>query len=139
MVQLAQLGSNQTLELAGVRVLIIEDEYFIGDDLRRALDRSGASVIGPCATLAQAHAAVDAGGFDCAVVDLNLHGESGISIAEQLATEERPFVIATGYGSPAVPKTLAAVPRIEKPFDPDKILQLLGELKLRGTTGLGRN
>ena len=100
-------------------------------DLRRTLERSGASVIGRCATLSQAHAAIDAGGFDCAVVDLNLHEESGISIPAQLASEQRPFVIATRYGSHAVPETLAIVPRVEKPFDPDKMVQLLAELKLR--------
>jgi hypothetical protein len=68
------------------------------------------------------------GRFDCAVVDLNLHGESALPIAEQLVAEGRSFAIATGYESPAVPAHLKAVPRIEKPFDPSALLDMVAQL-----------
>lgn len=116
---------SQATSLAGTCVLVVEDEYYIGDDLRRTLEASGAEVLGPCATLAQANAAIDAGRFDCAVLDLNLNGESGVPIAERLAREGRTFVIATGYGSPVVPKHLSTAPRIEKPFDPAQVVKMI--------------
>jgi hypothetical protein len=39
--------------------------------------------------------------------------------------EGRSFAIATGYGSDVVPERLKAVPRIEKPFDPPALLELV--------------
>lgn len=114
--------------LSGSRILLIEDEYYIADDLRRTLKNAGAEVVGPFSTVAQAGDALDRGDFDCAVIDLNLHGESAIPIADRLLADGRRFAIATGYGSAAVPDRLSGVPRIERPFDPSALLQLVADL-----------
>lgn len=119
---------NQTLLLSGKRVLVVEDEYYIADDVRRVLAGAGAEVVGPFSTLENAIAAVDQGAFDCAVIDLNLHGNSAIPIAEQLARNGKSFAFATGYGSDAVPEPFKQVPRLEKPFDPPALIQLIGRL-----------
>ena len=123
--------NSQPLDLGGARVLLIEDEYYIADDLRRILDRAGAAVVGPCATLAKANEALDEAAFDCAVIDLNLHGESAVPIADRLIEQGKSFAIATGYGGAALPDRLKDVPRIEKPFDPPALLQLLGQLRCK--------
>jgi len=119
---------DQTLSLAGTRVLLIEDEYFIADEVRRILVSAGAEVVGPMATVAHANAAVDKGDFDCAVLDLNLRDESAIEVGDRLLAGGHAFVIATGYGSPAVPDRLKVVPRLEKPYDPMTLARLIGEL-----------
>jgi hypothetical protein len=36
-----------------------------------------------------------------------------------------PFDIATGYGSSAVPERHVDVPRLEKPFDPSEVIELV--------------
>lgn len=69
-------------------------------------------------TVAAAQAAVHDAEFDCAVLDLNLHGESALPVAEWLMESGKPFAIATGYGCGAIPDRFKGVPRIEKPFDP---------------------
>jgi len=46
------------------RVLIVEDEYFLANDLAKALSASGAQVVGPIADLEEAVAQVGQGGFD---------------------------------------------------------------------------
>jgi len=109
-------------------VLVIEDEYYIADDVGRELTAAGAEVIGPVSTLATAEDALDEGAFDCAVIDLNLHGESAVPIADRLMALGKSFAIATGYGSGAIPERLDGVPRIEKPFDPPALLELVGKL-----------
>jgi DNA-binding NtrC family response regulator len=119
---------SQTLRLDGSRVLLVEDEYYIADDLQRILTAAGATVVGPCSTVSIAQEALNRGEFDCAVVDLNLHGESAQPVADRLMAEGRSFAIATGYGSSAVPPHLKGVPRIEKPFDPSALLNLVGQL-----------
>ena len=119
---------GQQLRLDGTRVLLVEDEYYIADDICRTLTSVGAQVVGPCSTVERAAAAVEEGAFDCAVIDLNLHGETAAPIADRLVTLGKSFAIATGYGSGEVPDHLHSVPRIEKPFDPPAVLQLLAQL-----------
>jgi DNA-binding response OmpR family regulator len=119
---------DQALPLNGARVLIVEDEYYIADDLRRTLHAAGAKVVGPVSTLVSADDAISVGEFDCAVIDLNLHGESALPIADRLAREGRSFAIATGYGSDVVPDRHKEVPRIEKPFDPRALLEVIKQL-----------
>lgn len=109
-------------------MLLVEDEYFIADDMRRLLTAAGATVIGPVSTLARACEAIDEGGFDCAVIDLNLHGESALPVADRLPAAGKSFGIATGYGSASLPERLSSVPRIEKPFDPSAVMQLISRL-----------
>ena len=52
------------------RVLIIEDEYFLGDDLAKALRRVGCKVIGPVPELDDAMS-IQPDAFDVAVIDIN--------------------------------------------------------------------
>jgi DNA-binding NtrC family response regulator len=119
---------KQPLGLAGKRVLLVEDEYYIADDLSRSLAEAGAEVIGPCATIAKAEEAISRQAFDCAILDLNLHGQSGVPVADRLHALGIPFAIATGYGSGAVPAHHEAVPRCEKPFDAAEVIELVSSL-----------
>jgi len=124
---------DQPLDLKGARVLVVEDEYYIADDVGRTLKGAGAAVVGPAPSLSVALDLLDEGNFDCAVIDLNLQGESAVSLADRLLEQQRSFAIATGYGSPALPERLKAVPRIEKPFDPAALLRLVGQLSCART------
>jgi len=112
------------LQLDGKRVLLVEDEYYIADDLRRILE----GVVGLLSTLAKAHEALDDARFDCAVIDLNLHGESALPIADRLSDSGKSFAIATAYGSGSIPDRFKDVPRVEKHFDPPAVLKLVGRL-----------
>ena len=109
-------------DLRGKRILLIEDEFYIADDVSRVLRNAGVVVVGPVATLSAAHEILDRDGFDCAILDLNLHGDDAIELADRLSAAGKSFVIATGYGSGAVPDRMKKAPRIEKPFDPRRSL-----------------
>ena len=111
--------------LLGTRVLIVEDEYYLADDLSRALVQAGADVVGPVGTLDQAIERVDAGGFDCAIVDMNLRGDFAFAVVERLEAAGIPFVVATGYNQNALPETLRDAPRLEKPFSQHELIGLL--------------
>ena len=120
-----EIDEKGSAALAGIRVLIVEDEYYVADDIRRALSAAGATVIGPIGNLSSAQAAVEAGGFDWAIMDLNLGGESAVDLIDQLVVAGRPFVIGTGYSESSVPQRLHQYPRLRKPFDPQQLIDIL--------------
>lgn len=114
--------------LIGRRILIVEDEYYLADDLAAALRRAGAQVLGPAGTVEEADEAVRRGGFDCAVLDMNLRGDMAFPIADRLREAGIPFLIATGYNSASLPERFAGVPRVEKPLDARRILEAIPDL-----------
>ena len=124
------MGSNDSTSrfLTGSRILIVEDEFYLADDLAGALKRRGAEILGPVGTLDQAREAVSAGVFDCAIVDMNLRGDMAFPIADQLLEAGIPFLIATGYNSAALPARFADVPVVEKPSDTSKIIEAIPSL-----------
>jgi DNA-binding NarL/FixJ family response regulator len=70
----------------------------LASELEEALRASRAEVIGPIHDLDSALEQVAGGGFDVAVIDINLHGHQTYQIAEELQRIGVPFIFATGYG-----------------------------------------
>lgn len=125
----AMVVEQRAKVLNGTRVLVVEDEYYLAADLSRALADAGAKVVGPVGSLPEAQAAVVAGGFDYAVVDMNLRGSFAHAVAEQLSDLGVPFVIATGYDRASMPENLRHTPRVEKPFAPLEVVDRLVNLR----------
>lgn len=59
-------------DLAGRRILVVEDGYYLATDAARALRGAGAEVLGPCATEEDARAELDEQRPNAAVFDINL-------------------------------------------------------------------
>ena len=103
--------------LRGLRVLVVEDDYFIALELCTALREAGADVLGPARDLAGGLAAVRHEDIDCGVLDINLQGRMGFQIATELRSRNIPVIFATGYTRSTIPAELADLPRLEKPVD----------------------
>jgi DNA-binding response OmpR family regulator len=114
-----------TRPLAGRRILIVEDEYYLADDLVRALQGQGAEVAGPVGTLAEAERLVAEGRIDCAILDINLRGEMAFPVADRLGEAGVPFLIASGYSRDHLPERFKGVPHLQKPFDPAQLLAVV--------------
>jgi DNA-binding NtrC family response regulator len=112
--------------LAGRRVLVLEDEYFIAEDLAQALDAAGATVVGPFGNMESALAAL-AGRpeLDVGILDVNLQGRRSYAVAEALQERGVPFIFLTGYDSPAIDAAWSQTPICHKPFDPARLLRIL--------------
>jgi hypothetical protein len=62
-------------DLTGFGVLLIEDDYFIADDLRIALQDCGAEIVGPVPSVDRALLLAENEQLACAVLNINLRGE----------------------------------------------------------------
>ncbi|MBB5765221.1 response regulator [Methylorubrum rhodesianum] len=112
--------------LNGRRVLVVEDEYFIADDMRRVFEENGAQVIGPVGSIDDALAIIDeTPRIDGAVLDINLREVMVFPVADALRARGVPFVFATGYEENAVPKRLRDAIHCEKPIEPVRLAKAL--------------
>ena len=103
--------------LDGCRVLVIEDEYFLAEDLAAELSARGAKIVGPISDLRKAQDQVSDDNFDVAVIDVNLKGELAWPIADRLKTENIPFVFVTGYSASILPHRFRSIRTWQKPCD----------------------
>jgi DNA-binding response OmpR family regulator len=116
------------------RILVVEDEYFLADDLVRALARGGLQVVGPVATLGGAERLLEDEPIDCAILDINLRGEMAFPIADRLDAVGIPYLFATGYSRVSIPDRFSGVGHVEKPFDAEHVVAMLSEA-IRAATG----
>lgn len=124
-----------TARLDGRRILVVEDEYFIASDLRRALEERGAIVVGPTGRLDEA-LALAAQPLDAALLDLNLEGDYSYAIADRLAGVGVPYMFLTGYDRWVVPAAYRHVPHVAKPFPMEALMARIGGL-VAGHGGVG--
>lgn len=115
-------------DLTGCRVLLVEDEYYIADDICRALESCGADVVGPVPSLEKALPLAAGERLTCAVLDINLRGESGFEVARTLRRRRVPFIYSTGYITSVVPKDLEGGAHLEKPFHIERLLHAVEEV-----------
>ncbi|MEO7276640.1 MAG: response regulator [Sphingomicrobium sp.] len=102
-------------------ILIVEDEPLICMMLEDFLDSLGHRVAGTCDTVECALAEVEKGGFDIAILDVNLKGENVWPVAARLREKNVPFVIATGGHVDPPPPEFDNAPVIEKPYTVDRV------------------
>jgi len=109
-------------------VLVVEDEFFLASDLEMALRAGGAEVVGPFAELQSARDQVAQGGFDVAVIDINLRDQTTYVIADELRSANIPFLFATGYSEEVIPHRFRDIMRWEKPYELDKLVEDIARL-----------
>ena len=105
----------------GHKILVVEDEPLIAMMLEDFLESLGHNVSASCDNVAEALGKADEGGFDVAILDINLKGEAVWPVAERLRDKGVPFVIASGGHVEPPPAQFADVPMLEKPYTIDRI------------------
>jgi CheY-like chemotaxis protein len=121
-----------TAPLAGLSVLVIEDDFYLADDAQQTLEAAGAKVLGPVSNAADALELLARTHPDCALVDVNLGGGANFVSAEALQQQGVPFVFLTGYDASIVPPRFASIPRLEKPVRKSDMLAALGDITATG-------
>lgn len=118
--------------LHSCRILIVEDEYLLADELQVELENCGAIVIGPIAGIAEAMQTIAAtANLDGAILDINLKGEMVFPVAEQLQDRRIPMLFVSGYDAIAIPPRFGSTPRCEKPIGVRHIVEALARTMQR--------
>jgi DNA-binding response OmpR family regulator len=105
-----------TLPLAGLRLLIVEDDYLAAHDLADTLRELGAVILGPAPTSSSALSLTSVLHPDCVLLDLNLDGEHAYGLAGELCSRGVRTVLTTGYDLSAIPLHLQRIAYVQKPF-----------------------
>ena len=112
-------------ELKGVRILLVEDSWHVGDAMKTVLKLLGAEVAGPAATSSEAELLISEQVPDLALVDFHLRdGELATNLIDRLYDRGITVVVITGYAVlPESPKNVAAI--LQKPVNVDLLLATL--------------
>lgn len=102
--------------MAGKRILIVEDEPLIAMMLEDFLETLGHTVHDSCDSLSSALQSIECGGFEFAIVDVNLQGEAVWPAATILRERSIPFLLATGGHVDDPPAEFKATPMLGKPY-----------------------
>lgn len=108
-------------------VLIVEDEALVAMSLEMMIEDAGWSVAGTASTVKDALAVVEKATPDCALLDLNLRGESSKPVAEVLAAMGVPFAFTSGYDAAGVSAQFPGRLAFPKPVDENRVKRFLGE------------
>ena len=112
--------------LRNCRVLVVEDDYMIADDMQRALEDEGAVVLGPVPSVLKALRVLDIElHVDGAVLDVNLGSEQVFPVADALQMRGIPFLFTTGYNAADIPASWRHIPRLEKPVQMTTVVRAL--------------
>ncbi|PCD02216.1 hypothetical protein COC42_12220 [Sphingomonas spermidinifaciens] len=118
--------------LAGVRALVVEDDFYLADDERVALEAAGAGVIGPCDSIAEALILLETHAPDVAILDISLADGPSFDLARLVGARGILILFVTGYDAGLVPPDLAEKARLQKPITKVRLVKAVEELVQAG-------
>jgi len=111
------------------RILVVEDEFLIAQDIADALEAGGFEVLGPCPTVEKALAYLDdSARCDAAVLDVSLRNQSSLPVAKLLTELGIPFAVVTGFSPGQLPAEMAGIPVLTKPWDNMELVKVMQRL-----------
>lgn len=119
--------------LVGLRVLVVEDEYFLATELKRALMDAGAASVQLSGDLLDGAREVVADGYAFALLDLNLRGDFAYPLADILTRRGVPFGFMTGFDRKHLPSRFAQVAYWQKPISPDLLVRDIERMWVNGS------
>ena len=118
--------------LAGLRVLVLEDEFLIAMDVEQICRDHGAADVRIVRSLSEVEDDRPVPDCDAAILDVMLAGQSTLDFADRLAQAGLPFIFASGYAeSRDIAVRFPGVDIVGKPYSGDDLVQALARACLR--------
>jgi len=114
------------MQVAGRRVLVVEDDYLTALTTIDFLEGIGCQVVGPAARLPAELALARTEALDAAVLDINIAGTKIWPVATELLRRGVPTLFLSAYSAQdMIPATFASAPCLAKPLEPDRLAHQL--------------
>lgn len=84
-------------------------------------------MLGPVGDIASAKDILEKENCDCAILDINLHGERSFEVAKAAIAMGIPTAFTTGYDRWILPNDLEGIELFEKPLDMAKLLDFVAD------------
>jgi DNA-binding response OmpR family regulator len=105
----------------GLRVLLVEDQFLIAEDIETLLKEIGCVVVGPLGRLATALPVARTEDLDAAILDVNLDDGLVYPVAAELTRRQIPYLFITGYIRQDLAAPFHGRPILAKPFSAQDI------------------
>ena len=86
-------------------ILVVEDNFLVGEMIRLAVEDARFNVIGPAPTVDEGMRLANNTPLDGAVLDINIGGDQVFPLARYLRTKDVPFIFVSGYDRAILPRT----------------------------------
>jgi CheY-like chemotaxis protein len=114
---------------AGLRVLVVEDDFFVAKSLGLLLEALGCTLVGPASTSDEALELIKHEALDAAVLDITLSPGTSAPVARALLYRGYPFTFITGYSSVGMlPDDMRGYRVLHKPVDCETLCSALDEM-----------
>jgi CheY-like chemotaxis protein len=114
--------------LAGLRVLLVEDETMVSFLLEDMLLDLGSAAVLHASSVDEALRLLSVERPDVAILDVNLGGKLVYPVAERLAEAGIPFAFATGYGRAGLAERWCEQAVIQKPFALERLARAIRQV-----------
>lgn len=114
-----------TKSLAGLRILVVEDEMLIAIMIEDILADHGCDAVSTAATVEKALALIATTHFDLVTLDMNLGGRNTAAVADALIARRVPFIFSTGYSGINIKKNYDNQLVLKKPFGPYQLIGMI--------------
>jgi CheY-like chemotaxis protein len=118
-------ASKEDTALQGCRIMVVEDQPLEALDYSDRLSGSGAEVVGPFRSVAEAVDCLREQTVDVALLDYALSDSNSAQLQEELDSRDIPFVVLTGY-PPVLVRRDDTQLVLSKPVSAELLLMTLG-------------
>jgi two-component SAPR family response regulator len=91
------IAADVVKDLAGCKVLVVEDEMIVAIDYCDHLIAAGAEILGPFTSVSKALKCLDTSKIDVALLDYALADQTSDPLQSELEKRDIPFIVITGY------------------------------------------
>lgn len=105
-------------DLSGRRILVVEDDFLLSEDICEQIRIHNGEVLGPAATLEHGQTLLHRGPHpDGCILNIRLQNRMVYPLADDLFRMGIPFVFASGEHRDSIPAPYLHVPHFSKPID----------------------
>lgn len=113
--------------LSGKKVLVLEDEPGLAENLKFMLEDLGCDLVAVVGTIEAARAIAISSEIDAAVLDINIQGQECVAITKALLLRGIPFLLASGL-TPARSAKFSDAPILLKPYTQSQLERVFHSL-----------